>query len=250
LHDDCRMSSNCATDKLVFCSYILKTMAIKLHNGFFISTVILIVLLCIAFTIAKPTGITYRKRADKEKVFSQMTSRGPAGAVHIEEAEKSDAVSRIADYIRDENVELQEEEVISISDAVYSESMRCNVDYRLILALIKTESNFKQDAISNRGARGLLQVKPSFAKNIAEKAGIGWRGKETLDQPEENIKIGVQILSQLIEDFQSIDMALHAYHVGPTKLREIHAEKKKPRKHYLNLVLDEYNRNISLLPAP
>ena len=147
-------------------------------------------------------------------------------------------------------MELQEEEAISISDMVYNESMRNNVDYRLVLALIKTESNFRQDAVSKRGARGLLQVKPSLAKDIAEKAGIGWQGKETLDQPEENIKVGVQILSKLIEDFQSIDMALHAYHVGPTKLREIHAKEKTPRKHYLNLVLDEYNRNISLLPPP
>ena len=222
----------------------------KLHNGLLISTVIFIVLLCIAFTIARPTGITYRKRIDTKKPVSQIMSLKPTGAARLEEIEKNKAVSRIADYIRDENEELQEREVISISDMVYDESMRNNVDYRLILALIKTESNFRQDAVSKRGARGLLQVKPSLAKDIAEEAGIEWRGKETLDQPEENIKIGVHILSKLIEDFESIDMALHAYHVGPTKLREIHTKKKMPRKHYLNLVLDEYNKNISLLPPP
>jgi soluble lytic murein transglycosylase len=222
----------------------------KLHNGLLISTVILIVLLCIAFTIMKPTGITYRKRMGKEKAVGHIISQKSIGAAHLKEVEKKETVSRIADYIRDENVELQEEEVISISDMVYDESMRNNVDYRLVLALIKTESNFRQDAVSKRGARGLLQVKPAFAKDVAEKAGIGWRGKETLDQPEENIKIGVHILSKLIEDFESIDMALHAYHVGPTKLQEIHTKNKTPRKRYLNLVLDEYDRNISLLPAP
>jgi soluble lytic murein transglycosylase len=222
----------------------------KLYNGWLLSITFLILLLCIAFTIAKPTGITYRKRTGKEKVVSQIISAKPTDAAHLKEVGKKEAVSRIADYIRDENVELQEEEVVSISDMVYDESMRNNVDYRLVLALIKTESNFRQDAVSERGARGLLQIRPGVAKDIAEKAGIGWRGKETLDQPEENIKIGVQIFSKLIEDFESIDMALHAYHVGPTKLREIHAKEKTPRKHYLNLVLDEYNRNISLLPAP
>jgi hypothetical protein len=45
-------------------------------------------------------------------------------------------------------------------------------------------------------------------------------------------------------------MALHAYHVGSTRFKEILSEKKKPQKRYLNLVLDEYDRNISLLPPP
>jgi hypothetical protein len=33
-------------------------------------------------------------------------------------------------------------------------------------------------------------------------------------------------------------------------LREIRTEKKKPKRLYLNLVLDEYDRNITLLPPP
>ena len=45
-------------------------------------------------------------------------------------------------------------------------------------------------------------------------------------------------------------MALHAYHVGPTRLREILTGNEIPEKRYLNLVLNEYDRNISLLPAP
>jgi hypothetical protein len=45
-------------------------------------------------------------------------------------------------------------------------------------------------------------------------------------------------------------MALHAFHVGPTRLREILTEKKKPQKYYLNLVLNEYDRTKSVLPPP
>jgi soluble lytic murein transglycosylase len=115
---------------------------------------------------------------------------------------------------------------------------------------MKIESNFRYDAVSKRGARGLMQVKPSLAKYIAEDVGIRWWGDKTLDEPEKNIKIGVHIFSKLIEDFQGINMALHAYHVGPTRLREILTKKKIPQKRYLNLVLDEYDRNASLLPAP
>ena len=71
--------------------------------------------------------------------------------------------------------------------------MRYNIDYRLVLALMKIESNFRCDAVSEQGARGLLQVKPSLARFIAEDVGIGWRGDEALDEPETNIRIGVQL---------------------------------------------------------
>jgi soluble lytic murein transglycosylase len=222
----------------------------KLLNGLLLLTISVVMLLCFAFTIAKPTNTVHRTRIKKEKAVSRIISIKPTSIVDREEIRKEEAVSRIADYIGDENEELQEEEVRTISQMVYDESMRCNVDYRLVLALMKIESNFRYDAVSEQGARGLLQVKPSLARYIAEDVGIGWRGDKTLDEPEQNIKIGVHVFSKLIEDFQSINMALHAYHVGPTRLREILFKKKIPQKHYLNLVLDEYNRNISLLPAP
>jgi soluble lytic murein transglycosylase len=175
---------------------------------------------------------------------------GPISVAHREKIKKQEAISKIIDYIQDENVLLEDEELRTISERVYDESKRCNVDYRLVLALMKIESNFRYDAVSKQGARGLMQVKPSLAKYIAEDVGIRWWGDKTLDEPEKNIKIGVHIFSKLIEDFQGINMALHAYHVGPTRLREILTKKKIPQKRYLNLVLDEYDRNVSLLPAP
>ena len=147
-------------------------------------------------------------------------------------------------------MKLEDGKLRTISEMVYKESMRYKVDYRLVLALMKVESNFRHDAVSKKGARGLLQVKPSLAKCIAEDMGIGWRGTKALDEPETNIKFGVHLFSKLINDFQNTNMALHAYHVGPTRLRQILTNKKIPQKRYVNLVLDEYDRNISLLPPP
>jgi soluble lytic murein transglycosylase len=184
-------------------------------------------LFCFAFVSVKPAKIIYRERTKKEVVIDQ-----------------------IIDYIQDKNIKLEDEELRTISGTVYDESMRYRVDYRLVLAIMKIESNFRYDVVSKQGARGLLQVKPSLARYIAEEVGVKWRGAETLDEPEKNIKIGVHFFSRLIEDFQNINMALHAYHVGSTRLKEILTEKKKPEKLYLNLVLDEYDRNVSLLPPP
>lgn len=168
----------------------------------------------------------------------------------VKKTSKEEAVCRMNDYIRDENVDLEDGKLRIISERVYDESRRYKVDYRLVLALMKIESNFRHDAVSKKGARGLLQVKPSLAKHIAEDVGVKWRGNETLHEPEENIKIGVHAFSKLIQDFQCVNMALHAYHVGPTKLKAILTENKAPKKRYVNLVLDEYDRNISRFPAP
>ena len=159
-------------------------------------------------------------------------------------------IQRIVQHIEDEDVSFNDEELRDIAVVLYEESRKHHIDYRLVLAIMKVESNFKGDAVSDKGARGLLQLKPSLAKFIAEDAGIKWHGAKTLDEPGKNIKIGILHLSILLEDFESVQMALHAYHVGPQRLKEILSAKHKLDKHFLNLVLTEYKRNIDLLPDP
>jgi soluble lytic murein transglycosylase len=218
-------SQRCEVDIFADLSYLITLM--KLQNRLVFSTVFLMVLLCFTFVSVKPGAIARRDRVKKE-----------------------DIISRTIGYIRDENVTIEDEELRTIAEIVYAESSKGKVDYRLVLAIMKIESNFRQDAVSEKGARGLLQVKPSLAKYVAEDAGINWRGAKTLDEPGENIKIGVHLFSKLVQDFESINMALHAYHVGPTKLRAILTGKSTPKKRFLNLVLDEYHRNSWLLPPP
>jgi len=214
------------------------------------SVVLSAVFLSIALSIGKPTGVTLGKVIAEGELVSQVVPAKPTRIRDIGAVRKEDAVGRLADYIRDESTDLQEDQARSISEILIDESDRYNVDYRLVLALVKVESNFKCGAISKKGARGLLQIKPYFAKYVAEDTGVGWQGHKTLDEPEKNIKIGIHILSNLIEDFQSIHMAIHAYHVGPTKLRQMLAKSKAPKEHYVNLVLGEYKKNTSFLPAP
>jgi soluble lytic murein transglycosylase len=193
-------------------------------------------LTCYKFIFIKPTSVP-----QTEKVIT---------VVDREMGKKEKILHHVIDYIRYENKTLKGEEMRNISELVYDESRRYKLDYRLVLSLMKVESNFRHNAISKKGARGLLQVKPSLARYVAEDAGVFWQGDETLDEPEKNIKIGVYAFSRLIKDFKNITMALHAYHVGPAKLKEIISKKKIPKNVYLNLVLDEYDRNVSLLPAP
>lgn len=215
-----------------------------------LSVIFVLVFLCCTAILVKRNNIAHRDKARKEESLSQVIFGNLSDGAHRDSVTKEEAVRRIIEYLQNENVALKDKKLRTISEMVYKESTRYNLDYRLVLALMKIESNFRDDAVSEKGARGLLQVKPSVAKFIAEDVGIKWRGDETLDEPKENIRIGVHFFSKLIEDFQSTTMALHAYHVGPTRLREILSEEKIPQKRYLNLVLDEYDRNVTILPAP
>jgi soluble lytic murein transglycosylase len=159
-------------------------------------------------------------------------------------------IKKIAEYMEKEDTAISEEGLKDVARMIYKASEQYNLDYRLILAIMKIESNFKHNAVSSKGARGLLQVKPSHAKYIARDIGIVWDGKKTLDEPDKNIKIGVHYFSELLGDFDNINMALHAYNMGPTRLKEIMPEKGKQEKGFSKLVLREYRKNMILLPNP
>jgi soluble lytic murein transglycosylase-like protein len=113
---------------------------------------------------------------------------------------------------------------------------------------MKVESNFKQDAVSSKGARGLLQIKPSLGRGIADTLGVTWSGDRILHEPEKNIKFGVYHLSQLIENFETLQWALYAYNSGSTKARELSAKHKQPGIRFAKAVLSEYEKTVTVLP--
>ena len=131
-----------------------------------------------------------------------------AGVQTVKQAQTSayhdDAIENIASYLKEQMPEEPEDVVRDIANYVYTESKERDLDYRLVLAVMKVESNFKQDAVSSKGARGLLQIKPSLGRGIAETLGVTWSGDRILHEPEKNIKFGVYHLSQLIEDFETL----------------------------------------------
>jgi soluble lytic murein transglycosylase len=159
-------------------------------------------------------------------------------------------VEKIAEYMEKEDATLNEEELIDVARMIFKESKQHSLDYRLVLAIMKVESNFKHNAVSSKGARGLLQVKPTHAKFIAHNLGIEWLGAKTLDEPDKNIRIGVHFFSKLMDDYDSVNMALHAYNMGPTRLRAILSENSKPNMTFSTNVLREYSKNRILLPDP
>jgi soluble lytic murein transglycosylase len=172
----------------------------------------------------------------------------PAFAEDEEESPRETVIQQIIHFIKGRNVHLHDETLTTMANTVYDESQLYELDYRLILAVIKVESNFRHDVVSNRGARGLMQIKPSLAKFIAKNAGVSYNGRGSLSEPENNIKLGVYHLSQLMEDFKDMATALHAYNAGPARVKGKLFNNKEPKNRFAKHVLSEYNKNIEVLP--
>lgn len=100
-------------------------------------------------------------------------------------------------------------------DLVEKYSEEYGVDKNLIYAVIKTESGFNPEAISEVGARGLMQLTEETFDWVSMKMGITGQYKfEDLHEPELGIKYGTYLLSYLIDEFNTYQEVLSAYHAG------------------------------------
>lgn len=99
------------------------------------------------------------------------------------------------------------------SEYVTKYSQEYEVDENLIYALIKAESNFNPNAVSASNAKGLMQLMYATAQEIASKNNIELTETNILE-PEINIKLGVQYISELIKKYECVELALAAYNAG------------------------------------
>lgn len=87
-------------------------------------------------------------------------------------------------------------------------------------ALIRQESQFKADAGSPAGARGLMQLMPGTAKDVCKKLGMEYHPGRLID-PDYNVKLGTYFIQKQIDNFDgSYVLALAGYNAGPRRARE------------------------------
>ena len=109
---------------------------------------------------------------------------------------------------------------LQYSEYVEKYSAEYAVPKELVYAVIKTESKFKSDAVSRKGAVGLMQMTPDTFIWLCEKNGENNTDANLLYTPEVNIKYGTMYLGMLYTQFESWETALAAYNAGPKTVKE------------------------------
>src|SRR5204862_1845022 len=116
------------------------------------------------------------------------------------------------------------------------------LDPGLVRAVIKTESNFNRWAVSNKGARGLMQLIPSTGRRY---------GVQDFFDPQQNVDGGVRYLKFLLEKFDgNLDLSLAAYNAGENLVQRLGRIPAIPETtNYVRKIRSIYNGKSAPLTA-
>ena len=132
-------------------------------------------------------------------------------------------------------------------------SLIYGIDYELLQALIATESGFNAQAVSPKGAVGLMQLIPPTAARYGVKADKNSPIEQKLTDPKTNIRAGSTYLRDLIRMFPGkIELAIAAYNAGEGAVQR--AGNKIPNypetRNYVKNVMQLYTQLRPLQPRP
>ena len=114
-----------------------------------------------------------------------------------------------------------------LKDVINECAEKYNVDQELIRAMIQVESGWTTDAVSNKGAQGLMQLMPRTAAML---------GVEDPFDPVQNIEGGTRYISDLTDKYKGdVEKALAAYNAGPARVAEV-------SRRYVRNIMSIYRR--------
>ena len=132
-------------------------------------------------------------------------------------------------------------------------SVTHGIDYELLQALIATESGFDAQAVSPKGAVGLMQLIPPTAARYGVRADKNTPIEKKLTDPRTNIRAGASYLRDLMTMFPGqLELAVAAYNAGEGAVQR--AGNKIPNypetKNYVKNVMQLYKQLLPFQGAP
>jgi soluble lytic murein transglycosylase-like protein len=123
--------------------------------------------------------------------------------------------------------------IVKYEEIITRASRQFDVDACLIKAIIKAESSFRPDAVSERGAQGLMQLMPGTATDMKV---------DNPFDPEDNIIGGTKYLSLLLKRFnRNTRFAVAAYNVGAAAVEDCNGIPPIRRtRHFVKKVMAYY----------
>ncbi|MFA4136052.1 MULTISPECIES: lytic transglycosylase domain-containing protein [unclassified Brevibacillus] len=142
--------------------------------------------------------------------------------------ELSNVITQVAPRLDKATVELYTETIFGLSE-------QFEIDPVLIMAMIWQESRFQHDAISGKGARGLLQIMPRTG------SGLGVHPDDLFD-PVINLQTGIKYIDLLQKKYGNLRLSIIAYNQG-----EGNVDRNRYHDGYYTKVMAHYKKMSGLL---
>ena len=105
-------------------------------------------------------------------------------------------------------------------DIVEGLSEKFGIDPFLVLAVVREESRFDEEARSTAGAMGLMQLMPGTAYRFDKKLRLGIKSSHDILDVKNNLSVGALYLGSLVKEFGSYAPAIASYNAGEEVVRK------------------------------
>jgi len=204
---------------------------------FFVQTLFAIAALVFGFFM----GVRYQARVESLNEVQTLVQVQKSKIESLrDDNQRLKTVVLLREFLDKETIRLPEGTVNDIAGSIHEASQRFKLPPEMILAVIRIESAFDINALSDKGAVGLMQILPSTGQEIARDLRIDWPGEGILRDPQANIEMGAYYLTKLIGQFNNLAVALTAYNHGPGRVAELSEAKADLPMDYAEKVLSHY----------
>jgi len=94
------------------------------------------------------------------------------------------------------------------------------LDPYLVASLIRQESEFNPNALSNKNAVGLMQLLPKVGKGVAKQEKLKHFNASQLFMPSINLQLGTRYFRSMVDKFGAFEYALAAYNAGSDRVED------------------------------